>query len=104
MDAAWLTVPYFYTQGMPAIDGVNHRAEELTHKWGTGRLRLLVPNELREKFDSQRARLNTAITAGTIADLKAECERMLRAWDALDRKAAEIGATQIEPDAWEVVL
>jgi len=35
------------------IDGVDHVAVEMERKWGVGRLRLLVDDDLRQRFDQQ---------------------------------------------------
>ena len=36
------------------IDGVDHVACEMEQKWGVGRLRLLVNDNLRQRFDERR--------------------------------------------------
>jgi hypothetical protein len=40
------------------VDGVDHRTRELDRKWGIGRLRLLVDDELRARFDRQHQLFN----------------------------------------------
>ena len=82
------------------VDVVAHRMEE---KWGIGRLRLLVPLELRHKFDSQRAKFNDAINGRDSATLRAQAKRMLNAYAALD-KAAEASGARMRPEMWEIVL
>ena len=43
------------------IDGVDQVALEMERKWGVGRLRLLVSDFLRDKFDAQRDKFYAAI-------------------------------------------
>ncbi len=43
------------------IDGVDHVAVEMENKWGVGRLRLLVDDDMRERFDRQAMLFNEAI-------------------------------------------
>ena len=85
-----------------AVDEVDRLAIEAERKWGVGRLRLLVPLELRQKFDSQRARLNAAIASADSPRLAEECRRMCNAWRALE-KAAEASGAKSRVDWWEIV-
>ena len=85
-----------------AVDEVDRLAIEAERKWGVGRLRLLVPLELRQKFDSQRARLNAAIASADSRRLAEECRRMCNAWRALE-KAAEAAGAKASVDWWEIV-
>ena len=43
------------------LDGLDHVAVEMERKWGVGRLRLLVSDLLRAKFDAQKDKLDAAI-------------------------------------------
>ena len=43
------------------IDGLDQVAVEMERKWGVGRLRLLVSDLLRAKFDAQKDKLDAAI-------------------------------------------
>ena len=58
--------------GQAAIDGADVVALAMEERWGAGRLRLLVPTELREKFDRQRFRFNSAIWHGDLEQVRAE--------------------------------
>jgi hypothetical protein len=78
-------------------------AVAMEEKWGRDRLRLLVPRELREKFDRQRYKVNNAIWHGNLQDVKIEADRMIRAWNALDRAAEAAGMGQLAPEVWEAV-
>jgi hypothetical protein len=43
------------------LDGLDHVAAGMERKWGLGRLRLLVSDLLRAKFDAQKDKLDAAI-------------------------------------------
>jgi hypothetical protein len=94
-----------YIAGRSHLDGVDALAAEMEAKWGVDRLRLLVPAELREKFDRQRYLLNQAIWHGkSTDDVRIQAERMEKAWRALDKKASELSQEPLRPDLWEVAL
>ena len=90
--------------GQSHIDGLDHVAIGMEQKWGADRLRLLVSPELREKFDRQRYLLNQAIWSGTLEDVRVACERMIKAWQALDRIAEQSGQAVLNPLVWEIAL
>jgi len=46
------------------VDGLDQVAVAMERKWGVGRLRLLVSDFLRAKFDEQKDRLDAAIQSG----------------------------------------
>lgn len=83
------------------IDGVDAVAVEMERKWGVGRLRLLVGDDLRERFDRQRRKFNKAIWSGEIADVERQANGMRKGWQALDRAAEQAGAEPLTPQAWE---
>lgn len=84
-----------------AIDGVDHLAVEMERKWGVGRLRLLVPVELREKFDRQQRKFGEAVNGYDVAEATKHGGAMERAWRALDAAAAQAGAQSLAPVVWE---
>jgi hypothetical protein len=86
------------------LDGVDAIGREMERKWGVGRLRLLVGDALRIKFDAQKSKLDAAIAAGRETYIRAQAEGMRRAWLALDRAATEGGALALAPEVWECVL
>lgn len=92
-----------YLQGMEELNAVDNVGHEMERKWGAQRLRLLAPPALREKFDSQRYKLNEALFEGDLANLTTQCRRMRLAWETLDRTATEGGASH-HPDVWEIVM
>jgi len=101
---SWAATYGTHLAGQAAIDGADHMAITMEQKWGAGRLRLLVPVELRERFDKQRFRFNSAIWHGDLQELQTEAQRMITAWMALDRAAVAAGASELDPLVWEVAM
>ncbi len=101
---AWNKTHGTYLTGCSHIDGVDVMAAQLEELWGCGRLRLLVDQPLREKFDRQRYLYNAAITNGELEDVRRESERMIRAWRAVAAAAIAAGAKPIDPVTMEVAL
>jgi hypothetical protein len=79
-------------------------AAEVDRVWGIGRLRLLVSDSLRAKFDEQRARVDAAVASGQESFVRVQVEAMRRAWQALDRAARADGAKPLPNDVWECSL
>lgn len=86
------------------VDGLDQVALSMERKWGVGRLRLLVSDFLRAKFDEQKDRLNDALRSCDERFVSIQVEGMRRAWTALDRAAHEAGASPLAPQVWECVL
>jgi hypothetical protein len=86
------------------VDGLDQVALAMERKWGVGRLRLLVSDPLRAKFDEQKDRLDAALASGQEGYARIHVEGMRRAWDALDRAAADAGQAPLAPEVWECVL
>lgn len=93
-----------YIAGRAYLDEADLTASEMEAKWGADRLRLLVPPELREKFDRQRYLLNQAIWHGDLEGVRRESMRMVNAWLALDRAATAAGKSKLEPLVWEIAV
>ena len=100
----WQATIGTYIAGQAEIDELDILAIELELKWGVDRLRLLVPAEMREKFDRQRYLTNQAIWHGDLQDVIREAKRMMSAWRALDRIAEAANCSGLSPDVWEVSL
>lgn len=92
-----------YLTGQEAVDSLDLTALECERKFGAGRLRLLVDEDLRTRFDRQRKLTDTAITSGELADVLRETKRMIAAWRTLDRIASENPANFLPPTIWECV-
>lgn len=100
----WQTTPSTYIAGQEELDELDLVASAMERKWGADRLRLLVPKDLREKFDRQRYKVHHVIEGqGELEDVRRECRRMITAWKALDAAAEAAGASQVDPEVWECV-
>ncbi len=100
----WMSSPGTYLSGQEAIDSVDLIAIAMERKWGADRLRCLVSEDLRTKFDSQRLKTNKAIWHGELDDVIRETRRMQSAWRTLDKAATDIGAKGLAATVWEVSL
>ena len=83
------------------VDGVDHVAVEQESKWGVGRLRLLVNDDLRGRFDDQARLFNEAVFANDVKAVREHGEGMRKGWLALDRAATDAGCTPLAPEVWE---
>jgi hypothetical protein len=86
------------------IDGLDQVGVEMERKWGVGRLRLLVSDLLRAKFDAQKDKLDAAIATNQEQYIRAQAEGMKRAWAALDEAASEAGHLPLSAEVLECVL
>ena len=86
------------------VDGLDQLALAMERKWGVDRLRLLVSDLLRAKFDEQKDRLDQSMATNNEAFVRAQAEGMRRAWTALDRAACDAGEMPLAPKVWECVL
>jgi hypothetical protein len=94
----------FHHTTQSIVDGLDHRTRELDRKWGIARLRLLVDNDLRTRFDLQRQHFNAAIISGDQEQISMHGMALRRGWDALDVAATEAGAELLQPEVWECTL
>jgi len=92
-----------WDRGKAALAEVDRLAVDIELKWGMGRLRLLVPQPLRERFDAQRRKFNLAQASGDLENLITQCARMCAAWRAADKAASDAGASVVD-GVWEIVL
>ena len=86
------------------LESLDERAHAMERKWGVGRLRLLVSDLLRIKFDAQKERLDEAIRSGQERYIALQVDGMKRAWASLDKAAHEAGEQPLAPAVWECVL
>jgi hypothetical protein len=86
------------------LDGLDETARQMEQEWSVGRLRLLVDDALRAKFDAQKTKLDAAIATDQEVYVRAQAAGMRRAWQVLDRAATEAGAQPLAPEVWECVL
>lgn len=100
-SARWQKSYGMFITGQSMIDEVTLLADKMESKWGAGQLRLIVGPELRDKFDRQRYLFSQAIWLGELEDVRVQSQRMIKAWNALDRKATEDGLTVQLPEVWD---
>jgi hypothetical protein len=86
------------------VDGLGQVAASMEQKWGIGRLRLIVSDVLRARFDEQKDRLDAAIQFGQERHVAVQVEAMKRAWIFLDRSASDDGQKPLSPEVWECTL
>ena len=101
---AWDQAHGTYLAGRSHLDGVEALAIDMANKWGVGRLRLLVPDEWREKYDRQRYLLQQAVDSGDLEAVRTHAQRMTSAWRTLDAMALDNGAQPLDPQVWEATL
>ena len=101
---SWAATYGTHLTGQAAIDGADHAAITMENKWGAGRLRLLVGQDLRERFDKQRFKFNAAIWHGDLEEVRREASRMEAAWRALDGQRRRWVRPILSPEVWEVAL
>jgi hypothetical protein len=92
------------TAAQSILDGLDARAREMELKWGIDRLRLLVDDDLRIRFDRQQRQLDDAIIAGDEEAICTHAAALRRGWAALDAAATAAGAEPLHPLVWECVL
>lgn len=98
----WATTPGQYIAGKEFLDTADQLGVDMDRYWGVGRLRMLVDETLREKFDRQKYLMAQARWEGTLEDVKREGARMVKAYQALDKAAKDAGAKPCAPEVWEV--
>jgi hypothetical protein len=86
------------------LDGLDTRSRELELQWGFDRLRLLVDDSLRIRFDQQRQLLQDAFASGDEEQIILHATAMKRGWDALNVAATEAGAEPLRAEIWECIL
>lgn len=88
------------------ITTVDQAVAAAERRWGVGRLRLLVSETTRTRFDRADQMWNQAIAAERAGDFPAKpipdlAAMMLRAWAAMDAEATAAGCQHIGPAAFE---
>jgi hypothetical protein len=83
------------------VQSVDLLTDRLERKWGVGRLRLLVEDALRERFDRQWRKWQAAYATQDLDAVRAHSEAMRRAWAALDVAATTAGHQPLAPEVWE---
>ena len=92
------------TRTKAVLDGLDQTARQYELIWGVDRLRLLVGDDMRERFDRGLNLLNEAILEGRYRDVEKYALMMKRGWDALDAEARTLNADTLASVVWEVGL
>lgn len=102
-SSKWQSSHGTFITGQSFVDEVTLVADRVESKWGVGRVRMLVGPELRDKFDRQRYLFNQALWFGELEDVRVQSGRMIKAWNALDKAADELGHKPKPADVWDVI-
>ena len=86
------------------LESVEAAKRAMDRKWGVGRLRLLVSNPLRVKFDNQAHLLDCAIRSGGVDQIASRVDGMIKGWQYLDKSATEQGYRPLPVEIWECVV
>ena len=97
--------PYDQDLVNAAVDRLDATAHAMERKWGIGRLRLLVDDQLRAKFDRQARAVDEALNGPTRdgRTIIAQVDAMERGWQLLDKAANAAGYMSMPPTWGEAV-
>jgi hypothetical protein len=91
-------------RGQAIVESLDEFVHAMERKWGVGRLQLLVPDELRARWEAQNERLDAAIRSNQERYVATQADGLRRAWAALERAALAAGEQPLSPLVWECVL
>lgn len=83
-----------------ALAPLDEVARQMEAKWGVERLPGLVSTETAARFGSATEKLERAIEANDLTEIKTRAPILIRGWQALDREATEAGAAPLPKEAW----
>ncbi len=86
------------------LESVEAAKRSMNRKWGVGRLRRLVSDLLRVKFDNQAHLLDCAIQSGDVDLIAQRADGMVKGWQFLDRSATEQGHKPLPVEIWEAIV
>lgn len=84
------------------VDGVDEVVFTAERTWGVGRLRLLVDDDLRARWDRQWLAWCRACEAYDLAAIRTQGAAVRRAVGVLEAAAIAAGHQAIKPEVWEV--
>jgi hypothetical protein len=90
-----------YSLAKAILDGVDAVIAASERRWGVDRLRLLVPDDLRARWDRQWLAYCRAVETNDLSGIQRHGAATRRAVAALDAAATAAGAQPIEPVVWE---
>ena len=92
------------TEVKTIVEDVDHLASKMELKWGVERLRLVVTEDLRKRFDRQRELFNDALFGNDAAEIRDHGSAMIRAYTTMDEQARVNGFDPLKPEVWEARL
>ena len=95
------TSDYFTAKAI--LDGVDEAVAASERTWGVGRLRLLVEDDLRARWDRQWLAWFRACEAYDLAAIRTQGAAVRRAIVVLEQAARAAGHEALRPDVWEVL-
>jgi hypothetical protein len=90
-----------YSLAKAILDGVDECIAASERRWGADRLRLLVADDLRSRWDRQWQSWCRAVRANDLADIQKHGAAVRRAVAALEAAATAAGAEPLAPTVWE---
>ena len=90
-----------YSLAKAILDGVDHVITTAERTWGVGRLRLLVSDDLRARWDRQWLAWCRAVEGDDVGAIQKQGAAVRRAVAALEADAKAAGQQPLLPDVWE---
>jgi hypothetical protein len=90
-----------YSLAKAILDGVDETIAASERRWGVDRLRLLVTDDLRSRWDRQWQSWCRAVKANDLADIQKHGAAVRRAVAALEAAAVSAGGEPLAPTVWE---
>lgn len=90
-----------YSLAKATLDGVDHAISTAERTWGVGRLRLLVSDDLRARWDRQWLAWCRAVEADDVGEIQKQGAAVRRAVAALEADAKAAGQQPLTPEVWE---
>ena len=92
-----------YSLAKAILDGVDECIAASERRWGVDRLRLLVPDDLRARWDRQWQSWCRAVETNDLAGIQRHGAAVRRAVAALEAAATAAGGEPLLPVVWEAV-
>lgn len=90
-----------YSLAKAILDGVDDAITTAERTWGVGRLRLLVSDDLRARWDRQWLAWCRAIEGDDVGAIQKQGAAVRRAVAALEAEARAAGQQPLTPEVWE---
>lgn len=93
---------------LDVLEAITNSVEEagkaMDHKWGLGRLPIIVPIEWAERFANARRKFSDALWAYDVDAARKFGEALVRGFDKLDEVASGLRMEPGKPDQWEFMV